>query len=542
MMAAAAPPDPPLQPPFFDRFGDYLAFHAGERPTAEAAVLGDVRLTYGALAAEVEACAAALLASGVDKTDRVAVLTTPRPEYLVVFLALARIGAIWVGLNPRYRLSELKYVVDDAAPRMLIGLSSFEGRDFAADLTALMRTSSSPRRLVTVGPRPVAGATLFDDFLLEGSARDGRTVAAAEAGVGAFDPLCIVYTSGSTGAPKGAVLTHRSFARCYTTQFRYWPIRPLRVLSNLPVNHIGGLGDIGGYCLVGGGVQVFMERFEPHRTIELVGGERISVWLQLQSQFRMVAEAPEFDAAVFPDLQLIVWGDKIPLWLAEKLRQKAPRLATTYGLSEACGPLTFTDPDAPLEVLADTIGKPVPDYGVRLADADGSPVPAGQPGELQVRGDFVMAGYFNRPKETAEAIDPSGWLHTGDLARQRPDGNYELVGRLKDMYKSGGYNVYPREVELAIEAHPQVRLAAVVSIPDPLYQEVGHAFVVGTGEEPLTPEELDRHCRALLANYKVPKRFHWRSGLPLLANGKVDKRALREELLAPSGPADRAEA
>jgi acyl-CoA synthetase (AMP-forming)/AMP-acid ligase II len=177
-----------------------------------------------------------------------------------------------------------------------------------------------------------------------------------------------------------------------------------------------------------------------------------------------------------------------------------------------------------LDILSETIGWPCPAYEFRLASPEGAEVPVGEPGEIQVRGDFIMLGYWNRPEATREAIDTEGWLHTGDLAMQREDGAIRLIGRLKEMFKSGGYNVYPREIEIALEAHPAVRLAAVLGVPDPVYTEVGHAFVMAEG---VSEEELREHCRARLANYKVPKRFVISADLPLLPIGKIDKRALR---------------
>ncbi len=521
-----------MQPPELERFGDYLDLHAERSPKAEAAVLGNWRLSYAELAARVEACARALLASGLAKGDRVAVLTTPRPEYLIVFLALARIGAVWVGLNPRYTRAELDFIVGDAEPSLLIGLVGFENRDYRDDLAALLGSHPSIRRLLTVAGA-MDGATPFEAFLGEGASTGEDAYEVARAAVTLADPLCIVYTSGTTGTPKGAMLSHRSFVRCYTTQYRHWPVDPLRTLSNLPVNHIGGVGDIGGYCLVGGGAQVFMERFDPQGALETIERERVTVWLQMVSQFQRVAALPDFDRRDLSSLELVAWGDAVmPVPLVRRLKSKAPRVTNSYGLSEACGPLTYVDSDASLEVLSQTIGRPAAEFELRLADADGATVPAGKPGEIQVRGDFVMSGYFRRPEATAQALDAQGWLHTGDLAVERPDGNWQIVGRLKEMFKSGGYNVYPREIETVIEAHPQVDLAAVVGLPDPVFQEVGHAFVLCADDADIDANELEAFCRERLANYKVPKRFYLRDAFPLLSTGKVDKARLREEALS----------
>ena len=224
-------------------------------------------------------------------------------------------------------------------------------------------------------------------------------------------------------------------------------------------------------------------------------------------------------------MQLIIWsGSAAPRDLILQLREICPNLSSSYGLTESVGSVTYAVGTDDLDILADTIGFPCPAYEFRLASPEGVEVGVGEPGEIQVRGDFIMLGYWNRPEATSEAIDAEGWLHTGDLGVSRPDGAIRLIGRLKEMFKSGGYNVYPREIEIALESHPAVRLAAVIGVPDPVYSEVGHAFVVADG---ITEAELREHCRTRLANYKVPKRFTIRSDLPLLPIGKIDKRALR---------------
>jgi acyl-CoA synthetase (AMP-forming)/AMP-acid ligase II len=227
-------------------------------------------------------------------------------------------------------------------------------------------------------------------------------------------------------------------------------------------------------------------------------------------------------------VQLIIWeGAAAPADLVETLRAKCPAVANAYGMTETVGSVTFTYDSDDIDVLANTVGWPVPEYLVRIAGPDGQPAVPGTPGEVQVKGGFVTRGYWNRPDATEALFTSDGWLRTGDQAVERSDGAYRLIGRLKEMYKSGGYNVYPREIEQVLEGHPDVAMAAVIGVPDPLYQEVGHAFVLPHPERVLTAAVLERLCRDRLANYKVPKRFTITSGLPLLPVGKIDKQALR---------------
>jgi fatty-acyl-CoA synthase len=209
------------------------------------------------------------------------------------------------------------------------------------------------------------------------------------------------------------------------------------------------------------------------------------------------------------------------------MRERVPLVSAGYGMSETVGQVTFTPPAASDEQIAGSIGLPVPEYAMRIADASGTSVMRGQEGEIQVKGDFVFLGYFNRPDATAEAFTTDGWLRTGDIAVERADGYWRLVGRMKEMFKSGGYNVYPREIEICLESHPHVDIAAVIAVPDPLYQEVGYAFCLSQPGHGLTVESLRDHCRTHLANYKVPKLFAILSELPMLPVGKVDRQALR---------------
>ena len=324
------------------------------------------------------------------------------------------------------------------------------------------------------------------------------------------------------------MISHHGLVHVARVQHAIWPVEPLRIINNLPVNHIGCVGDITCDTLVPGGTLVFQEQFDPGGMLELVARERITMFGHVPTALQLIVAHERFAATDFSGVELIIWeGAAAPAGLIEQLRRKCPNLANAYGMTETVGSVTFTFDATDLDVLASSVGWAVPEYEVRVADRDDGPVPAGEPGEVQVRGDFVTLGYWRRPEATRELFTADGWLRTGDLARLRPDGAIELIGRLKEMFKSGGYNVYPREIEQALEEHPEVALAAVIGLADPLYGEVGHAFVIAAPGRDPSPAELERHCRERLANYKVPKRFTVAPVLPMLPIGKVDKQALR---------------
>jgi acyl-CoA synthetase (AMP-forming)/AMP-acid ligase II len=515
----------------FSRITDRLYEVARRFPGREAAVLGDRRVGYAALAGEVDRCARALLASGVTKGDRVAMLTTPRPEYLAVFLATARIGAIWTGLNPVHRLDEYRYVVEDCRPKLLFAFTRLRGRDNRHILRTLKGEFDCIERLITFDGGGLDGIdTPYDDFAREGEAISDAAYAAAVAAVQPDDVALIVHTSGSTGRPKRAMITHRNLAHCAAVQLRLLPVERLRALCNLPASHVVCSSDIVSYALAAGGTIVFQEQFDPEEVLAAIERERISWILQIPAMLQRILAVPGREAYDTSSLRVVLFeGAPMPREMIAQVRELGGAVFTTWGLTEATCSVTYTEPGDDLDVLAETVGRVAPTYEVRIADADGRPVADGETGEVLVRGPCVMAGYFGRPEATAAAIDAAGWLHTGDLGRLDGSGRLRLAGRLRDMFKSGGYNVYPREIETVLEAHPAVTLAAVVAAPDALYHEVGCAFLTRKPGLSLDGADIAAFCRERLANYKVPKTFIIRDELPMLAIGKVDKAALREE-------------
>jgi acyl-CoA synthetase (AMP-forming)/AMP-acid ligase II len=509
------------------RIGDYVAWHAAHDPDAIALVHGEHRIRYGDLMQQVDLLARALLVAGVRKGDRVATLSTPHPDFVVSLLAASSIGAVWLGLNPRYRLPELQHILTDSAPRVLLARRSFLGRSYESDIDSLRACCTSLEHTVLFDDvTGMAGAVPIGKFLDAGGTIASWRLDHARADVGDRDPCLLVYTSGSTGAPKGALLHHAGIIDFSVLCNSLWPLAPHRAINYFPINHIGSVVDCLMPCLVAGGVQVMLEQFDATACLELIERERVTLWGSVPSVFQIQLALPDFARFDLSSVQLIAWGGAaMPRETLVRLRSICPNLATNYGMTETSSAITLIEPTDDLDILANTVGHPRPGIEVRLVAADGHLIEDGQPGEIQVRSSCNFLGYWQQPDATAAAFTADGFFRTGDLGEQRSDGRIRLIGRLGEMYKSGGYNVYPREIETAIETHPAVAAAAVVSIADPLWQEVGVAYVVL--KESITPEQLERHCRDRLANYKLPKRFIFTPDLPLLPIGKVDKRTLR---------------
>ncbi|SEM63209.1 class I adenylate-forming enzyme family protein [Nonomuraea pusilla] len=480
--------------------GDVIRAGAARHPTREALVHDARRWTWQDLDAEVDRWAGTLVEAGVRAGDRVAVAAHPEPRFLFAFLAAARLGAVFQGLNPKSRPHELRYLLDDSEPRVVL------------DPAGLLEGAGLEQ------------ATLAGDELSR--ALRAATPLAADPAVDPGAAALIVYTSGSTGRPKGALLSHTSLIATARIQGgRIFTGEAPSMLCNLPINHVGSVGNICMTVLVAGGRLVFQDAYDPRGALELLERERVEYWGAVPTMLQLSVATDLWPRADLSQLRAILWsGGAAPQALVSELRRRCGRLLMSYGSTETVGEVCFADPDADDDVLTRTIGRPAAEYEVRLLGQDGAETPAGEPGEIVVRGACRALGYWRDPAATSRLIDADGWLHTGDLAVRRPDGNLELVGRTHEVFKSGGYNVYPREIELALEAHPAVQVAAVLPVPDELYGQVGHAWVQSPGGA--GPDELLAHLRHRLAAYKVPKRLTVVSELPLLDIGKVDKRAL----------------
>ncbi len=502
-----------------------LARAAVEWPDREAVVFEAQRLSYHDLKSAVDRTAGALLASGVMPGERVAMLATTRIEYWIHFLATVSIGAIWVGLGIRNTFEELRHVVVDSEPVMLFGIDTFEGRDYRPDLEGLLSAQPSLRELVILGdPRAVGVGYARWLERSPGLVADVETAAAL---VGAMDPALIVYTSGTTGTPKGAVLSHHGLVTGNRAQAgRYNGLVP-REICSLPINHIACVGDTCVANMLAGGTVILTERFIPREQLALIEREGVNIWGGIPAMVQMVLADPEFGNFDLSSVELTGWGGAaMPRETIERMSVFSSNIGVVYGLTETTTNVCWSDLGADTDTLAGTIGRAVAAFPCRIARDDGSVCADDEPGEIQFRASTNMLGYWRMPEATAQAFTGDGWLRTGDLGVRRSDGYILLVGRRIEAFKSGGFNVYPREVETALECHPSVRFAAVVPVPHQLYGEVGHAFVA-TGDPSLSEEALRTFARERLANFKVPHTIEIVEALPMLANGKIDKTGLR---------------
>jgi acyl-CoA synthetase (AMP-forming)/AMP-acid ligase II len=513
------------------RVYDILEFHARRTPDAEAAVDEDLRLSYSELRDGVDAIARGLLAAGVGRGDHVAILTPPSMEFWLTYLATTSIGAVWQGVNPRHQKPEFAYQLGDSKPKTVFVRSPYDRRDYC---TEVQEAAGHVETFVAVG-EATGRAVELGAFIAAGDAVDDRALAAARGAVDPEDIGVVVYTSGTTGRPKGAMLSHRAIVQMALDNVRWGREGFERALMPAPIDHVGGLNNLSMCVFTYGGTLVFFHRVDLAEIIELSAEEKPTLMVANPTTFVMLmAVNPSLESPLNQSLRLtIVGGAVTPLSMLELWEKQCPNTVCVYGQTETTGMITVTDPGAPMEIVADTFGKPLPQATLRIAREDGSECDIEEAGEIQVKGAYVMSGYLNRPEATAEAFTSDGFLRTGDLGKKRPDGNFSFVGRLKEMYKSGGYNIYPQEIEQALCSHPAVSAAAVVPVPHEMYQEVGHAFVMPIPGETVTGQALDAYLRERLANYKIPKAFTVEAELPLLPNTKIDKKALKRR---PDGP------
>jgi len=512
----------------------YVEKWAQAKPEAEALAFGDDRVTWAGFKQDMDRAAKAFLEAGVQKGDRIAMLAMARTEFPITFMAAGKIGAMWLGLSPKFTLDELRFIINDCRPTVLISLKEYMGKDLGPALKALMAEFDCLKKVLVIGGE-VQGAAGYAAFVDDNRPELDEAMAARASEVDEQDEALLLYTSGSTGRPKGVVHTHRSIVANIRVEIdKFYFEQDTRILLHFPINHVAADVEIGFGAVMGGGCLVLMDRFDPAATLAVIPREKISALGQIPAMFLMEFKEPSFGQTDLTSLKSFLWaGAAAPRIMIDVLGkvcgQTGAFMLTGYGSTETCGFVTYTEKGDDVEKLLRSAGRIAPPFELKIVDENRNELPDGQVGEIAVRGDFLMKGYFNNPQATAAVIDREGWYYTADLASKDPDGYIYIAGRSSEMYKSGGENVYPREIEDLIETHPAVLFAAVIGVPDEIYQEVGWAYAMLKPGLEVSEETLQQLCQEKLANFKVPKRFFVRPLLPMLASGKVDKMALKKE-------------
>jgi acyl-CoA synthetase (AMP-forming)/AMP-acid ligase II len=513
----------------------YLEKWAAERPEKEALVFGEKRITYKEFYDTTVRTAKLLLHLGVKKGDRIFTLSAARDEWLYHYMAAGMVGAIWYGLNPRYTKDEFLYQVGDAKPSIGFVVRWYDllQRDYKDDMLALREAAPDLKHMVVIG-EAWEGALSWDEEIKKDRPELDAELKKRMAEVAGDEPTLIIYTSGTTGKPKGALLTHRNIIAAIEVETKHFLVNHKpgegRFLLHFPINHVAGAVEIAFAGIYGGLTLVLMDRFDPVATMATVAKEKITLLGQVPAMFLLEFKLPDYDSYDLSSIRNYLWaGSAAPEGMVKRLAATGATLITGYGQTENAGFITYSKPGDPIDDLVKTVGKCDDAFQIKLMDNDGKEVPMGEVGEIWMKGDLVMKGYWNRPEATAETIVKGGWLRSGDLATIDERGYITVVGRTKEMFKSGGYNVYPREIEAVIERHPNVAFVTIVPIPDETWQEVGKAFIMPVPGTEIKEEELRELCKKHLANYKVPKEFEVRPFLPLLPTGKINRLALVEE-------------
>ncbi len=509
------------------------ALALGDRP---AIIDGPTTLSFATLAERVDETARALLGLGIHKGDRVAIWAPNMWEWIVCALAIHTVGGVMVPINTRYKGIEAAYLLNKSGAKALFTVTDFLGVDYVTllrecevDLPALSNV------IVLRGRAPER--TLGYDELLAAASRVPSTAGMERSATVSPDDLAdILFTSGTTGKPKGAMCTHRQNLRVFDQWSSIVGLREGdRYLIVLPFFHSFGY-KAGWLSALMRGAVVFPEPvFDVDVVLRRVEQDQITMLPGPPALYQSILLHPNRDRFDLSSLRLAVTGAAaIPVELIHKMKRDLgfETVITAYGLTESCGVVTMCRLDDDAETIATTSGRAIPDVEVRIVDADGKPMPPNQPGEIVVRGYNVMKGYFDAPEETTEAIDEDGWLHTGDVGTLDERGYIRITDRLKDMFIVGGFNAYPAEIENILLQMPGVGEVAVIGIPDERLGEVGMAFVVPAPGHELEPEAVIRWSRAHMANFKVPRQVKIVEALPRNATGKVVKYELRERARA----------
>ena len=495
----------------------------------------NIRYTYAELLQQVDRAARSLLRLGVARGDRVGIWSPNTAEWLITQYATAKVGAILVNINPSYRLRELEYALNQSGITVLIAARGSRRIDYVEMLTTLVPDRTPVvRHLIYLGAQPGPGGMAWTEFMTEGEAVGESELASRECVLQFDDPANIQYTSGTTGSPKGATLSHHNIVNngfFIGATLRYTEAD--RICVPVPFYHCFGC-VIGSLAAVTHGAAIIVpaESFEPEATLRAIERHQCTSIYGVPTMFIAQLDHPTFSQFRLDSLRTgVMAGAPCPIEVMKHVmgRMHVPEITICYGMTET-SPVSFQSAvDDPIEARVSTVGRIHPHVECKIINADtGEIVPRGSPGELCARGYSVMLGYWNDPEATIAAIDSAGWMHTGDLAVMREDGYVNISGRIKDVIIRGGENIYPREIEEFLYTHPKISDVQVIGVPDLKYGEEVCAWVRLLEGEYLTDDEVRDYCRGQIASFKVPRYIRFATEFPTTVTGKIQKFRMRE--------------
>jgi fatty-acyl-CoA synthase len=512
----------------------------------------NLRFTYGELREQVDRLACSFLRLGLRVGDRVGIWSQNNAEWALTQFATAKAGLVLVNINPAYRRTEIEYALNKVGCRALILSPRFKTSDYLEILGSLAPelAHATPGRLeaaalpqlqivIRMGAGETPGMLAFDDLLVPASEAERAALQALGERLQFDDPINIQFTSGTTGLPKGATLSHHNILNNGFFVAEAIRLQPgERMAIPVPLYHCFGMvmGNLG--CVTHGATMIYpSEGFEPRATLQAMAEERCSVMYGVPTMFIAVLDHPEFDQFDLSGLRTgIMAGSPCPIEVMKRVisQMHMAEVTIAYGMTET-SPVSFqSGTDDSVERRVSTVGRIHPHVEVKIVDPEGRMVPCGQPGELCTRGYSVMLGYWDDPAKTREAVDQAGWMHTGDLATLDEEGFCNIVGRIKDMVIHGGENVYPREIEEYLYRHPMVRDVQVIGVPDKKYGEELCAWIIPKEGTAPTTEDILAFCRGQIAHYKIPRYIKFVEAFPMTVTGKVQKflmrKAMKEEL------------